>query len=94
MANLQAGIIRYASLARAIREALDVDPRPEVRVGQRRLTITFRRLGATRWPEARQIDYALRAADVVRSVMAMDKRAGVRYRSTRAITVRRPGQLT
>ena len=87
MANLQAGVIRYASLARAIREALDVDPKPEVRVGQLRLTITFRRQGATRWPEARQIDYALRAAEIARSVMATDKRAGVRYRSTRAVVI-------
>ena len=87
MATLQAGIIRYGSLAMAIRAALDVDPEPEVRVGQLRLTIIFRRHGATRWPEARRIEYALRVAAATRSVMAKDKRAGVRYRSTRAIVI-------
>ena len=87
MARLQAGIIRYGSLARAISNALDVDPDPDIRVGHLRLTITFRKLGATRWPEARQIEYALRAAEITRSVMAADKRRGVRYRSARAIVV-------
>lgn len=87
MARLKAGIIRYNSVATAIASALGVEPAPEIRIEQLRLTITFRRLGASRWPEARQVEYALRAASVARRALAADRRRGVRDRATRAIVV-------
>ena len=87
MARLQAGVIRYASVAREIGRALGVTPEPEIRIGQWRLTITFRRLGASRWPEAQQMDFAFRAAELARATLAAHKRSAVRGRAARAIVV-------
>lgn len=87
MARLRVGIVRYASLATAIERALGVTPAPECRVGQGRITITFKRLGATHWPESRQIDYALRVAATAREILANDSRRSVRQRTSRAIEV-------
>lgn len=87
MTRLQAGVVRYASVAREIAHVLGVTPEPEVRFGQWRITITFRRLGASRWPEAQQMDYAFRVADEARSAMAADRRGAVRSRAKRAIVV-------
>ena len=87
MSRLRVGIVRYSSLATAIERALGADRPPECRIGQGRITITFKRLGATRWDESRQIDYALLAATVAREVIAEDKRRAVRQRVTRAIEV-------
>jgi hypothetical protein len=87
MSRLQVGIVRYASVAGDIARALGREPAPECRVGQWRITLTFRGLGATRWPEARQIEDALHVVAVARSVLAEDRRRGVRLRAARAIVV-------
>ncbi len=87
MSRLQVGVVRYASLAGAIAQALGIEPAPECRIGRGRITITFRRVGASRWPEARQIDQALRVAAIARTVIAADPRRAVRQRATRAIVV-------
>ncbi len=88
MRRLRVGIVRFASVAAAIARALDVEPPPDCRIGHGRITLTFRRLGASRWSEAKQIDYALRVAAVTRSVLAADPRRLVRQRAAnRAIVV-------
>ena len=87
MRRLQVGVIRYASVGTAIGRALGLEPIPNCQIGQGRITITFRRLGATRWTEARQIEYALRAAAVARETLAGDRRPAVHRRATRAIVV-------
>jgi hypothetical protein len=87
MARLQAGVIRYASVTREIARVLGVAPEPEIRIAQWRMTITFRRLGASRWPEAEQMNFALRVADAARAVLGAHKRSEVRGRATRAIVV-------
>lgn len=87
MSALQIGVIRYASVADAIGRAIGIGPAPDCRIGQGRLTITFRRLGATRWPETRQLDHALQVASIARRVLAADRRAAVRRRARRAIVI-------
>ena len=87
MSRSQVGIIRHASVASAIVAALGVDAEPECRIGQWRITLTFRGLGASRWSEDRQIEYALRAAAVTRSVLSDDRRGAMRARANRAIEV-------
>jgi hypothetical protein len=88
MSRLQLGIVRYASVAGAIAQMLGIEPVPECRIGQGRITVTFRSLGASRWPEADQIEHALRVADVTRAVLAKDRRRAVNRRATdRAIVV-------
>ena len=79
--------MRHASVAASIIDALGVDPEPECRIGQWRITLTFRGLGASRWSEDRQIEQALRAAAITRSVLAQDRRRGMRGRANRAIEV-------
>jgi hypothetical protein len=86
MSRLQVGIVRYASVGTKIAAALGVEP-PDCRIGQARVTLTFRRLGASRWPEGRQIDHALRAVEAARTVLASDARRPVRDRAARAIEV-------
>lgn len=71
----------------ALAERLGVAPAPDCRLGQARLTLTFRRLGASRWPEERQVEYALRAAAIVRELLAGDARRTIQRRATRAIEV-------
>lgn len=80
-------MVRYASAARAIGDALGVQPAPECRIGQGRVTLTFRRLGGTRWSEDQRIDHAHQAAAIARSVLADDPRRAVRRRATRAVVV-------
>jgi hypothetical protein len=84
---LHVGIVRYASVATAIATALGAERAPEVRLGSGRLSITFRRLGATRWPETRQMEHALRTAEVARHTLAADSRRDVRERANRAIVI-------
>ena len=48
---------------------------------------TFRRIGAARWPEVQQMEFALRAAAVARAVLADDERRQLRRGATRAITI-------
>ena len=51
-----------------------------------RFTITFRRLGATRWTEPQQLEYAFRAVDAARAAFAEDSRRNVK-RGARWATV-------
>lgn len=55
--------------------------------GYARVTLTFRRLGASRWSENQRIEHALRAAATARAVLADDSRRVVCERATRAIVV-------
>lgn len=87
MSRLGAGVIRYASVAAAIGRAVGVSPPPICRIGHARITITFRQLGASRWSEERQIEFALHVARVARDVLSTDSRRNVRQRAARAIVV-------
>jgi len=87
MSRLKAGVVRYASIATDIVSALGVEPAPDCRIGQGRITITFRRLGASRWSEREQVEHALHVATVARTVLANDSRQTVRDRVKRAIVV-------
>jgi hypothetical protein len=87
MSRLRLGVIRYASVATAIGRALGVEPAPSCQIGHGRITLTFRRLGASRWLESQQIEHALRAAETARAVLIDDPRRAVRVRATRAIVV-------
>ena len=87
MARVQVGIIRYASAAKRIADAMHAEVAPDCRLRQGRLTITFRHLGASRWPPQRQIEHALQAASIARCVFASDAKRLVRDRGRRAIVV-------
>jgi hypothetical protein len=87
MARLRAGIVRYASVGRAIAQALGVSPPPDCRIGRGRITFRFRQTGASRWPENDRIQYALQVATVARNLLAADTRRTVRKRVNRAIVV-------
>ena len=87
MSRLQFGVIRYGAVAAAIARALGVEPAPDCRIGHGRITLTFRRLGASRWSENQQIEHALRAAATARTVLGDDPRRAVRERARRAIVV-------
>jgi len=87
MRRLQVGVVRFASVATAIQRALGVEPAPYCQIGHGRITVTFRRLGASRWPENRQIEHALNAAETTRAVLAGDARRSVRERANRAIVI-------
>jgi hypothetical protein len=81
------GMVPYASVATEIGRVLGVDPAPYCQIWQGRVALTFRRLGASRWSENQQIEHAVRAAAVARTVLAGDRRRAVRGRATRAILV-------
>lgn len=85
--RLNFGIIRYASVADAISDALGIARPPEIEIGHGRTTLTFRSQGASRWPEEQQMEAALRAAAIAREVMARDSRRAVRQRASRAIVI-------
>lgn len=87
MSPVQIGFVRYASVAAAIGRALGIAPPPDVRLGQGRLTITFRRSGASRWPQDEQVDFALRVSAIARRVLSDDRRGQIRARARRAIVV-------
>jgi len=87
MSRLRGGVVRFASVATDIASALGVDPAPDCHSGRGRITITFRRIGASRWSEREQIEHALHVATVARRVLANDSRPKVRDRITRAIVV-------
>lgn len=87
MGRLKAGIIRYASVGAAIARALGAEPGPHCRIGGGRITLTFRGLGGSRWPEDRQIEHALHTVSVARRVLADDWRRSMRDRANRAIVV-------
>jgi hypothetical protein len=71
-------VIRFPSAGREIALTLRVEPPPECRIEHGRITLTFRRLAASRWPEPQQIEFALRAANVARDVCASDDRRQLR----------------
>jgi hypothetical protein len=87
MSRLQVGVIRFRSVASAIGQALGIDPAPDCRIGQGRITLTFRRMGASRWSEEEQIGFALQAASIARTVLADDHRRAIQRRAGRAIVV-------
>jgi hypothetical protein len=87
MSRLQIGIISYASVAASIARELGVEPAPDCRIGQGRIYLTFCGLGASRWDVDRQADYAARAAETARAVLANDRRVAGRRRVRRAIVV-------
>ena len=87
MARLKVGIVRYASVGRAIAQALGVNPQPDCRIGRGRITFRFRQTGASRWPENDRIEYALQVATVARNLLGSDTRRTVRKRVNRAIVV-------
>ncbi len=87
MSRLKVGVVRYGSVATAIGLALGAEPPPDCRIGHGRITLTFRSVGASRWPESKQVEHALRAAAVARAVLAEDPRPAVRERTSRAIVV-------
>ena len=80
-------IFTFRSVGEAIARALHVESVPECRVVHGRVTLCFRRLGAARWPEAQQIELALRAVEAARVVLAGDSRWQLRRGATRAIVV-------
>ena len=80
MPRLRVGIVRYASVGSRIADSLGVHPAPEVTLGSR-IRIIFRSIGGSRWPEERQVDFALQVANVARSSLAIDSRRSVRKRA-------------
>jgi hypothetical protein len=80
-------IFTFRSVGEAVARALNVESVPECRVVHGRVTLTFRRLGAARWPEAQQIELALRVVEAARVVLAGDTRWQLRRGATRAIVV-------
>lgn len=87
MSRLKIGVVRYASVADAIARALPLRAAPDCRIGHGRITLTFRQLGLSRRPEAEQMEHALQAAAVARTVLAAESRGSVRKRARRAIVV-------
>ena len=80
-------VFSFRSVGDAIGRALRVDPPPDCRILHGRTVLTFRRLGAARWPEAQQVEFALRAASTARAVLADDRRQQIRKGATRATVV-------
>lgn len=80
-------IFTFRSVGEAVARALNVETVPECRVVHGRITLAFRRLGAARWPEAQQMELALRAAEAARPVLAGDPRWQLRRGANRAIVV-------
>lgn len=87
MSRLKLGVVRYATVADAIGRAVGVESAPDCRIGHGRITLTFRRLGGTRWPEARRVEYALEVAAAARAALAADARRAVRERVAKAVVV-------
>ncbi len=80
-------VFTFRSVGDAIARVLRVDPAPDCHILHGRTVITFRRIGAARWPEAQQMEFALRVADVTRAVLADEKRRQLRKGATRAIVI-------
>ena len=79
--------MRLASVAGEIARGIGAQHEPDCDIGHGRITITFRRIGATRWDEAQQSEYALRAASVARMVLSSNSKKAVRERAGRAIVI-------
>ena len=80
-------VFTFRSVGEAVARALNVESVPECRVVNGRVTLSFRRLGAARWPEAQQMELALRAVEAARVVLAGDSRWQLRRGATRAIVI-------
>ena len=80
-------VFSFRSVGEGVARALAVESVPECRVVHGRVTLTFRRLGAARWPEAQQMELALRVVEAARVVLAGDSRWQLRRGATRAIVV-------
>jgi hypothetical protein len=91
MIGIRLGTVRYRSVARAIAQtiaqALQISPPPDCRIGRGRITLRFRQIGASLWPEDERIEYALHVAESVRSVLGADSRRLVRRRVNRVVVV-------
>jgi hypothetical protein len=85
--NRLQGFVRYASAATEIGRVLGLDPAPDCGLLHGRIMLTFRRLGASRWTQEQQFEYALQAVSIARVVLANDAKRAVRKRATRAIAV-------
>lgn len=70
-----------------IAQTLGVDPAPDCVVKNGRTTLTFRKLGGSRWAESDQMAFALRAAEVARRVFLDDDRRQLRAAAARAVEV-------
>jgi hypothetical protein len=80
-------VFRFRSAARTIAQVLGVDPVPDCVVKNGRTTLTFRRLGGSRWAEMDQMAFALRAAEAARRVFLDDDRRQLRVAAARAMEV-------
>lgn len=80
-------VFTFRSVGEAVARALNMESVPECRVVHGRVTLSIRRLGASRWPEAQQIELALRVVEAARVVLAGDSRWQLRRGATRAIVV-------
>ena len=87
MNRLHFEVFSFRSVGDAIGRALGIEPAPDCHVLHGRTVLTFRRIGAARWPEAQQMEFALRAAAVARTVLAGDGRRQIRKGAARAIVV-------
>ncbi len=87
MSRLRVGVVRYPSVATAVENAIGGSPAPEFRIGQWRTTLTFHGIGASRWPEHRQVEFALHVAGIARDALAAQWRRAVRSYAERAIEV-------
>jgi len=85
--KLRIGITRYASVANEIARSMQIHPAPECKIGRGRITLIFRQTGASHWPEADRIDYAIRVAAAARSILDSDTRKRVRRRVSRAVVI-------
>jgi len=87
MAQFNFEVFRFRSTAATISRGLGSEPPPECRIQNGRTYLTFRRLGAARWPEAQQMDLVRRAVAVTRAVLADDERRQLRKSAPKAIVV-------
>ena len=85
--KLRVGVTRYASVAKEISQSMQIHPPPECKIGRGRITLVFRQTGASHWPEADRIDYAIRVAAAARSILDSDTRKRVRRRVNRAVVI-------
>ena len=87
MSRLRIGVVRYTSVGNRIAAALGVQPAPEVTLGAR-IKIVFRSIGASRWTEDRQVDFALQTTEIARRAIDTDSRRAIRKRArTSAVVV-------
>ena len=87
MSPLPFEVFSFRSVGDAVARGLHVEESPDCRIVNGRTVITFRRLGAVQWPEAQQVEFALRAAAVARVVLAEHPRAQLRRGAARAIVI-------